>query len=72
MGLYRDICSIIVIRRSEQGWGKSIVQKLSDDLKREFPGIKGFSVRNLLYIHQFYPENCDYEKLQPLVGEPES
>ncbi len=69
VGLYWDIGSIIASRQIEQGYGKSVVQQLSDDLKREFPGIKGFSVQNLWYMRQFYLEYCTSEKIQPLVGE---
>jgi predicted nuclease of restriction endonuclease-like (RecB) superfamily len=45
------------------------VENLSDDLRREFPGIAGFSVQNLWYMRQFYREYNDHEKLQPMVGE---
>lgn len=39
------------------------------DLRREFPGVAGFSVQNLWYMRQFYLEYNGHEKLQPLVGE---
>ncbi|WFN36467.1 DUF1016 N-terminal domain-containing protein [Methanomicrobium antiquum] len=45
------------------------MQRLSEDLQMEFPGIKGFSAQNLWYMRQFYREYCDDENLQPLVGE---
>jgi predicted nuclease of restriction endonuclease-like (RecB) superfamily len=49
--------------------GKSIVQKLSAELQKEFPGIGGFSTTNLWYMAQFYNEYNDNPNLQPLVGE---
>jgi predicted nuclease of restriction endonuclease-like (RecB) superfamily len=67
--LYWDIGKAIVEKQEDQGWGKSIVENLSQDLQNEFPGIKGFSVQNLWYMRQFYIEYKDNEKLQPLVGE---
>ena len=69
IGLYRDIGRMIARRQEYEGWGKSVVKQLSDDLQQEFPGIKGFSVQNLWYMRQFYQKYHDSEKLQPLVGE---
>ena len=37
-------------------WGKSVLEKLSNDLSIEFPGNTGFSTRNLAYMRQFYGE----------------
>lgn len=67
--LYWDIGRMIALRQEYEGWGRSVVERLSDDLQLEFPGIKGFSVQNLWYMRQFYQEYHDNEKLQPLVGE---
>ncbi|PKL63257.1 MAG: DUF1016 domain-containing protein [Methanomicrobiales archaeon HGW-Methanomicrobiales-2] len=69
VGLYWDVGGMIAQRQEYEGWGKSVVEQLSDDLQREFPGIKGFSVQNLWYMRQFYQEYHDNVKLQPLVGE---
>ena len=69
VGLYWDIGRLIAERQEREGWGKSVVVRLADDLQREFPGIKGFSVQNLWYMRQFYLEYCDKAKLQPLIGE---
>ena len=48
---------------------KAIVETLSKDLQKEFPGIKGFSSQNLWYMRQFYGEYQGSPILQPLVGE---
>lgn len=48
---------------------KSVVEKLSVDLQNEFPGITGFSARNLWRIRNFYYEYHENEKLPPLVAE---
>lgn len=69
VGLYWDIGGMIARRQKNEGWGKSVVERLASDLQQEFPGIKGFSVQNLWYMRQFYLEYHDSEKLQPLVGE---
>jgi len=69
VGLYWDIGRMIAERQGKAGWGKSVVEHLSADLRREFPGIAGFSVQNLWYMRQFYLEYNGHERLQPLVGE---
>ena len=69
VGLYWDIGRMIAERQEKSGWGRSVVENLSGDLRREFPGVAGFSVQNLWYMRQFYLEYSGHEKLQPLVGE---
>ncbi len=67
--LYWNIGKEIVAKQEAYGWGKSVVKNLSDELRKEFVGIKGFSVQNLWNMRQFYLEYYQNEKLQPLVGE---
>jgi predicted nuclease of restriction endonuclease-like (RecB) superfamily len=67
--LYWDIGKNIVEKQEQFGWGKSVVKNLSNELQKEFVGIKGFSVQNLWNMRQFYLEYHQNEKLQPLVGE---
>mgnify|MGYP000023415508 FL=1 len=50
-------------------WGEGIVKRLSDDLQREFPDMKGFSSRNLWEMKKLYETYKDSKKLQPLVAE---
>jgi len=69
VGLYWDIGRMIAERQETEGWGKSVVKRLSADLRQEFPGVSGFSVQNLWYMRQFYSEYHGNERLQPLVGE---
>lgn len=69
INLYWDIGRRIVEKQKQHGWGKSIVENLARDLQREFPGINGFSERNLWNMRQFYSYYNDYPKLQPLAAE---
>ncbi len=42
-----------------EGWGSQTMERLTRDLKNEFPDVSGFSLRNLKYMRQFaesYPE----------------
>ena len=69
IALYWDIGHMIVARQENKKWGRSIVEKLAADLRQEFPGLSGFSARNLWYMRNFYTTYCQSEKLQPLVAE---
>ena len=60
----------LVQKKAEERWGAGIVEQVSLDLRREFPGSSNFSARNLWYMKQwylFYTENM--EKLKQLVSE---
>ncbi len=64
--LYWDIGREIRERQEEQGWGANVVQRLADDLKIAFPGIEGFSRRNMLYMRNFaeaYPDEAIVHQL---------
>lgn len=68
--LYWFIGKMIVDNQEKQGWGKAVVQSLSQDLKKSFPDInRGFSPQNLWYMRQFYLEYKNDANLQRLVGE---
>jgi len=67
--LYTEIGKSIVEKQEQLGWGKAIIENLAKDLQNEFPGIQGFSARNLWLIRSFYIEYKDNTKLQPMVAE---
>jgi predicted nuclease of restriction endonuclease-like (RecB) superfamily len=69
IALYWSIGEDIVIKQEEYSWGKSIVKNLSDDLRKEFVGMRGFSVQNLWNMRLFYIEYNQNEKLQTLSRE---
>jgi hypothetical protein len=54
IALYWDIGRMIVERQQETSWGKSVVENLAKDLQTEFPGIQGFSARNIWRMRDFY------------------
>ena len=54
IALYWYIGSVIVDRQTTEGWGKSVVRRLSEDLQREFPGVAGFSSQNVWRMRAFY------------------
>jgi predicted nuclease of restriction endonuclease-like (RecB) superfamily len=52
--LYWEIGKSIVERQRDEGWGRSVVERLSHDVQSEFPGIGGFSVQNIWKMRAFY------------------
>ena len=52
--LYWHIGKSIVERQRAEGWGKSVVERLSHDLQSEFAGISGFSPQNIWRMRAFY------------------
>jgi len=52
--LYWQIGEGIVERQRTVGWGKSVVERLSCDLRSEFPDSTGFSVQNIWKMRAFY------------------
>lgn len=54
LNLYWDLASQIVQRQKQSNWGDGFLEQLSRDLKSEFPDMKGFSLRNLKYIRQWF------------------
>lgn len=69
VNLYWEIGEEIYRQQEENDWGKSIVQVLSTELQKEFPGAKGYSAANLWRMRNFYLTYRDSEKLAPLVRE---
>src|SRR3954466_7763677 len=51
--LYWQIGRDILDRQKEHGWGAKVIDRLAGDLRREFPGMEGFSPRNLKYMRAF-------------------
>jgi len=67
--LYWEIGEEIDRKQREQGWGKSVVEVLAKELQKEFPGIRGFSTRNLWLMRQFYIEYSSNANLHPSGAE---
>jgi len=51
---YWDLGGDIVEKQKSSVWGDGFLKQLSHDLMLEFPNIKGFSVRNLKYVRQWF------------------
>jgi predicted nuclease of restriction endonuclease-like (RecB) superfamily len=63
--LYWSIGNTILERQAIDGWGSRVMSRLADDLRAEFPDMKGLSRSNLFYMRGFaaaWPE--------PIVQQP--
>lgn len=56
LSMYWDIGKILSESQKQIGWGNNALEQLSNDLKNEYPKVKGFSVRNCQVMIQFYNE----------------
>lgn len=70
--LYWEIGEEIDRQQRAQGWGKSIVEVLAKELQKEFPGIQGFSARNLWRMRNFYIEYSQNLNLPPSAAETQN
>jgi len=59
----------ILERQDQAGWGAKIVDRLSEDLHREFPDDKGFSPRNLKYMRAFAEAWPDQQIVQQAAAQ---
>lgn len=69
ISLYLKIGEMIVKKQEELGWGKSVVERLSKDIRKEFEGIQGFSPRNLWDMKRMFEQYWKHPKLRQLVAE---
>ncbi|MBD2463684.1 DUF1016 domain-containing protein [Oscillatoria sp. FACHB-1407] len=67
--LYWQIGRDILVRQEQAGWGAKVIQTLSNDLKQEFPEMKGFSRSNLLYMRAFAQAFPDEQIVQEVLGQ---
>jgi len=67
--LYWGIGKEILVRQNSGGWGSKVVDRLAQDLRQEFPDMKGLSRTNLLYMRAFAETWPDESIVQQVVGQ---
>lgn len=71
--MYWDIGELLYHKQKDAGWGTRFLERISLDLRNDFPEIKGFSVRNCQFMIQFYKEyNQELTYMKPPVSQWES
>ena len=66
--LYWRIGKSILEQQKKQGWGAKVIDRMSFDLKEEFPSLTGFSPRNLKYMRKFAEAWPNFEIVQRTVA----
>jgi predicted nuclease of restriction endonuclease-like (RecB) superfamily len=67
--LYWRIGRDILNRQKQEGWGTKIIDRLSLDLSKAFPAMRGFRARNLKYMRAFAEAYPDEEFVQQVVAQ---
>ncbi len=67
--VYREIGKTIYEHQQAKSWGSAVVEQFAKDLQNSFPGMKGFSSRNLWIMKDFYTSYRANAKLQTLSAE---
>lgn len=67
--LYWEIGNAILKRQKNEGWGAKVIDRMSADLKTEFPDMNGFSPRNLKYMRKLAGAWPDFEIVQRTVAQ---
>ncbi len=67
--LYWRIGNTILARQRVEKWGTGVLGRLANDLRTEFPSMKGFSLANLAYMRRFAENWTEDAVLQQPVGE---
>ncbi len=69
--LYWQIGKTILDRQQAEGWGTKITRKFSEDLRKSFPNMKGFSYTNINYMLKFARTYEDLLIFQQAAGKLE-
>jgi len=67
--MYWDLGKQILDKQQGEGWGAKVIDRLSNDLREAFPGMQGFSARNLKYMRTFAEAWPDREFVQRTVAQ---
>ena len=56
LALYYGIGRYVSANTRTKNWGKGFIEGISEQLRKELPGLRGFSARNLRNMRTFYEE----------------
>lgn len=69
IGLYWQIGSMLSRKIEAAEWGEGIVERLAEFIARTYPGLRGFTRRNLFRMRGFYEAYRDDPIVSPLVSQ---
>ncbi len=64
-----DVGRVILERQQREGWGAKVIDRLSADLRREFPDMQGLSPRNLKYMRAFAAAWPEHQIVQEVLAQ---
>lgn len=67
--LYWKLGKLILNKQEKEGWGSKVIDRISFDLRKEFPEMNGFSPRNIKYMRKFAQIWTDESIVQQLVAQ---
>lgn len=67
--LYWHIGKKLVEKQERSGWGSKVIERLSNDLQRSYPDMKGFSTRNLFHMRSFAQTYPNKEIVKQLASQ---
>ena len=67
LSLYFGIGGYVSANSREGTWGTGAIDRISEQLRRELPGLRGFSSSSIKDMRAFYEYWCQYINRQPLA-----
>lgn len=67
VSLYWQLGEYISKKIASAEWGDGVVDELAEALARQYPGMRGYTRRNLFRMRQFYEAYCDDQKVSSLM-----
>ena len=67
LSLYFGIGGYVSANSREGTWGTGAIDRISEQLRRELPGLRGFSASSIKDMRAFYEYWCQYINRQPLA-----
>lgn len=69
VGLYWELGEYISKKIATAEWGDGVVEELAATIAREYPGMRGYTRRNLFRMRQFYEAYRGNEKVSALLAQ---
>lgn len=67
LSLYFGIGGYVSANSREGTWGTGAIDRISEQLRRELPGLRGFSASSIKDMRAFYEFWCQYINRQPMA-----
>ena len=69
LALYYGVGKYVSDNTRKGVWGTGAIETISEQLRRELPGLRGFSPTSIKKMRQFYELWCNIVNRQPMAGD---